>query len=98
MQTTKSTFGKEFTKLFRKTLKQRHHLLRTGKSQASEARMRMHMDKLYPYMHTNFSDRGAAKFLIENQYIIGQIIPAHQHQMKIRLHSLVMMAKQYTSC
>lgn len=94
-QTKTEHFGKEFSKFLRKTFNQRKYLLQSRQSLKSEPRMRMCIDKLSPYVHTRFSDKGAAIFLQKNHALISQIIPAHLHGMKTRLQNFMLVAKNY---
>jgi hypothetical protein len=89
------TFASEFMRLFRSAVDQRAYLNVTYRGKKNEASMRLAIDKLYPYRYTQFSDRTAARFLIENQYTISQVIPAHHHQVKAKLQNLIIVAKQY---
>lgn len=89
------SFGSTFTSMFRSAINQRSYLIRTGDNKKNETIVRTIMDKLLPYKHTKFTDEGAAKFIMNHEYEISYIIPAHLHNVRTQFYNMVTIAKQY---
>lgn len=92
---SESNLSTEFCALFKASLHQRSYLIKTGLNQKNELSVCQALDKLLPYQYTQFTDEGAARFILKHQFLISQIIPSHQHNMRTKFDSLVIVAKQF---
>jgi len=77
-------FARRFKSFLKSTINQRVYLIESGKSKLEEGRIRPVIDRLKPNLDLNFTDEGAAKFLLRNRYDISQLIVFNSGYLKAK--------------
>lgn len=88
-------FAKSFKRYFKSLIKRRTFLIESGKSKKNDARMRLLVEKLNQYSDYQFTDEGAAKFLINHKHEIRQLIPENAQITKDQFEVFVARANFY---
>lgn len=92
MVTQKSLYSREVKLFLTKVMAQRNYLIKSKKGFKNELEMRQAIDTIMPYNYMDFSEKGAAKFILKHQHTLHRMIPGHLSNMKRTLNELVTKA------
>ena len=90
-----NSLSKRFNPFLAKIVKQRTLIILSGRSLKNSARMQLLTDKFRRYVRYNFTDLGAAKFIIRYQDEIREMIIERNHNQITEFDNLVIAASMF---